>query len=108
MRKFSVTFLAAALVVAAATALAAFGEDPIGVSISTTDSDCRPQIVYDGAGGYFATWQVTSGAVGVYAKHYDNNGDMTWDATLTISNYADSSAMQASASDGKCSLLVAC
>ncbi len=37
----------------------------------------RPQVIYDGDGGYFATWR-DGGTPGIFAQHYDVLGDALW------------------------------
>jgi hypothetical protein len=87
------------------TAFAAWSTDPIDVAASTVDQR-RPQVVYDGSGGYYISWQEYSGE-GVFAQHYDAQGNATWAAPVHLSSAADDYAQQESTADGLGGLLVA-
>jgi hypothetical protein len=83
--------------------LAAFSDTPIAVS-TAEGKQCRPQIVYDGSGGYYVTWQDFE-AEGVFAQHYDVNGD-PWPAPLKVGS-GSSYHQQEAVADPNGNLLVA-
>lgn len=101
-------FLAAAFIcfclILPQAGLAAWSGDPISVSMDP-GKQCRPQVVYDGSGGYYVAWQDFE-AEGVFAQHYGVNGDPTWDGPVRLGG-GSGSYQQEAAADGSGGLLVA-
>ncbi|MCE5273506.1 MAG: hypothetical protein ABFD70_06705 [Syntrophaceae bacterium] len=62
------------------TALAAWSSDPEVNTpvIEYLGQQCRPQIVYDGQGGYYAVWRDRE-VPGIYAQRFDAAGNAQWD-----------------------------
>ncbi len=83
---------------------AAWSDDPIAVFVGEGDQ-CRPQVVYDGSGGYYVTWQDHE-AEGVFAQHYDVNGDATWESPIQVGGGSQYHQQEAVA-DGNGGILVA-
>ena len=83
--------------------LAAWSDEPIAVFVGEGDQ-CRPQVVYDGSGGYYVTWQDFE-LDGVFAQHYDVNGDALWDSPIQVGGGSDCH-MQEAVADGSGGLLV--
>ena len=88
------------------TALAAWSSDPAVNTpvIEYLGQQCRPQIVYDGQGGYFAVWRDRE-VPGIYAQRFDAAGNAQWDARGIEVCSQDSSQTEAVA-DGSGGVIV--
>ncbi|MFO7964204.1 MAG: hypothetical protein R6U50_09815 [Desulfobacterales bacterium] len=82
---------------------AAWSSDPIPVT-TEFDKQCRPQVVYDGSGGYYVVWQDFDVDV-VFAQHYTPAGDPMWNDPVQVGS-GTCYHMQESAPDGSGGLLV--
>ncbi|MBA3031288.1 MAG: hypothetical protein FP816_21075 [Desulfobacteraceae bacterium] len=103
-RFFTVLFISLCLLLPQA-GFAAWSSNPIVVA-GDSEEQRRPQVVYDGAGGYYVSWQENNGN-GMFAQHYNAAGNATWNAPVQLSNTTDSSLQQESTADGSGGLLVA-
>ena len=83
--------------------LAAWGDDPIAVSVEE-GNQTRPQVVYDGSGGYYVTWEDYE-LWGVFAQHYDVNGDTLWTSPIRVGG-GEGDPYQEAVADGSGGLLV--
>ncbi|MBU4317545.1 MAG: hypothetical protein KKF30_09740, partial [Proteobacteria bacterium] len=101
---FTVLFISLCLLLPQA-GFAAWSSNPIVVAGDSEDQR-RPQVVYDGAGGYYVSWQENNGN-GMFAQHYNAAGNATWNAPVQLSNTGDSYLQQESTADGSGGLLVA-
>ena len=80
---FTVLFISLCLLLPQA-GFAAWSSNPIVVA-GDSEEQRRPQVVYDGAGGYYVSWQENNGN-GMFAQHYNAAGNATWNAPVQLSN----------------------
>jgi len=100
----AVSFISLCLLIPQA-GFAAWGSAPIAVAADANEQ-CRPQVVYDGSGGYYVVWQDNTDDV-IFAQHYNAQGDTIWAAPLQVSLSGASDAYgQESTADGSGGLLV--
>jgi hypothetical protein len=68
-------------------------------------TQCRPQVIYDGSGGYFVTWRDTT-VYGIYAQHYNSKGNALWDEAGAIITTSDSNSQVEAVADGSGGLII--
>jgi hypothetical protein len=91
------------------SAFADWSSDPdVNTAVTTADGDqCRPQIIYDGSGGYFAIWRdKNTEAPGIFAQRYDANGNALWGEGGKAAYSGDHSFLEGIA-DGKGGVILA-
>ncbi|HXK47511.1 MAG TPA: hypothetical protein PLT09_08705 [Deltaproteobacteria bacterium] len=87
---FAILCISASLLVPQ-SAFAAWSSDPdVNTAVCVyTGTQCRPQVVNDGAGGFIVTWRDSTNN-GIYAQRYNGDGDALWGAfgSTVTSEYA--------------------